>query len=84
MEILMELSLLAVMLHCLTVQVWMVRSLQREKKEAAISLPERELLPEELEARKLAAEAQARYEQGFINIMSYDGMPAAGKEGGLR
>ena len=83
MEILIELSLLAVVLHCLLLQVWMVRCLQEGKKETA-TVPEKDLTAEELEARKLAAEVQARYEQGFINIMSYDGMPGAKKEGAFR
>lgn len=39
-------------------------------------------LPEEQEARRLAAEAQRRYEQGFVNLMRYDGSPGR-KEGDL-
>ncbi len=83
MEILIELSLLAVVLHCLVLQVWMVRCLREGKTEKA-ALREKELTEEELQARKLAAEAQAKYEQGFINIMSYDGMPGGKKEGAFR
>lgn len=37
-------------------------------------------LPEEREARRLAAEAQRRYEQGFVNLMSYDGSPRRKEE----
>lgn len=83
MEILIELSLLAVVLHCLVLQVWMVRCLREGNTEKA-ALREKELTEEELQARKLAAEAQAKYEQGFINIMSYDGMPGGKKEGAFR
>lgn len=80
MENLIELAVLAAILHCLAVQVWMVKCLCAEKAKSA-GTPEPDVTPEELEARRLAAEAQARYEQGFINIMSYDGMPGAKKEG---
>ena len=38
---------------------------------------------EEKEAKRLAAEAQMRYEQGFVNLMSYDGRPNRTKEGVL-
>jgi hypothetical protein len=31
--------------------------------------------PEEKEARRLAAEAQKAYEQGFIDMMNFSGMP---------
>lgn len=41
---------------------------------------ERQELPEEIEARKAAAEAQRRYEQGFVNLMSYDGSPRRKEE----
>lgn len=34
-----------------------------------------EELPEEREARRAAAEAQRKYEQGFVDIMSYMGRP---------
>lgn len=39
--------------------------------------------PEEKEARRLAQEAQKRYEQGFVNLMNYDGRPAFRKDGEL-
>lgn len=35
--------------------------------------------PEEKERRERAAEAQAEYEQGFINIMNYGGKPDKGE-----
>lgn len=36
--------------------------------------------PEEREARRIAAEAQQLYEQGFVNLMSYDGSPRKREE----
>ena len=39
--------------------------------------------PEEKEARRLAQEAQRRYEEGFVNLMNYDGSPAGRKEASL-
>ena len=39
--------------------------------------------PEEKETRRLAQEAQKRYEQGFVNLMNYDGRPATRKEADL-
>ena len=34
---------------------------------------------EEREARRVAAKAQAEYEQGFVNIMNYSGLPSKGE-----
>ena len=45
-----------------------------EKRPAALAE-----LPEEVEQRRVAAEAQRLYEQGFVNLMRYDGSPG-GKE----
>ena len=42
-------------------------------QEPVRSRPETE---EEQEARRTAAEAQRLYEQGFVNLMRYDGSPA--------
>ena len=36
--------------------------------------------PEEREARRVAAEAQRLYEQGFVNLMNYDGRPIKREE----
>ncbi len=36
---------------------------------------QQEETPEEKEARRLAAEAQKRYEQGFIDMMNFSGRP---------
>lgn len=38
---------------------------------------------EEAQLRQLAAEAQKHYEQGFVNLMRYDGRPCKRKDGGL-
>ena len=35
--------------------------------------------PEEKELREKAADAQKAYEQGFVNLMAYDGMPHKGE-----
>lgn len=66
-------ALLAVMIGVL---VYFVEHLRREDRPAA----EPQELPEEREARRLAAEAQRRYEQGFVNLMSYDGSPRRKEE----
>lgn len=66
-------ALLAVMIGVL---VYFVEHLRREDRTAA----EPQELPEEREARRLAAEAQRRYEQGFVNLMSYDGSPRRKEE----
>ena len=48
-----------------------------EDTEKRHAVPEE--LPEEVEQRRVAAEAQRLYEQGFVNLMRYDGSPG-GKE----
>lgn len=59
----------------------LVYGIHRFRKEA-LPAPqqERQELPEEIEARKAAAEAQRRYEQGFVNLMCYDGSPRRKEE----
>lgn len=79
MEIIVLLAILMAVLNNLAVQVWLIKSMQAKEQSA----PQEQLLPEELEARQKAAEAQAKYEQGFVNLMCYDGMPARKKEGML-
>lgn len=79
MEIIVLLAILMAVLNNLAVQVWLIKSMQAKQQSA----PQEQLLPEELEARQKAAEAQAKYEQGFVNLMCYDGMPARKKEGML-
>ena len=46
-------------------QVWQEETIQEAAGET----------PEEQELRRVAAEAQRRYEQGFVNLMRYDGSP---------
>ena len=79
METIMLLIALAVALNCLTMQVLMLKCLQTKQAAA----PQEQLSEEEQEARRMAAEAQRRYEQGFVNLMNYDGMPAKKREGML-
>lgn len=61
-----------------TVLGLLVCSLLRLRKENLFA--PRQELPEETEARRAAAEAQRRYEQGFVNLMSYDGSPRRKEE----
>lgn len=77
MEILVLLAILVAVLNCLTVQVLVIRSFGTRQTPPC----QEQLSPEEQEARRLAAEAQAKYEQGFVNLMCYDGMPAKKREG---
>ena len=60
------------------VLVYFVEHLRREDR--PVDQEEPQELPEEREARRLAAEAQRRYEQGFVNLMSYDGSPRRKEE----
>lgn len=60
------------------VLVYFVEHLRREDR--PVDQAESQELPEEREARRLAAEAQRRYEQGFVNLMSYDGSPRRKEE----
>ena len=76
------LAVLVAVLNSLAVQVWLIAALRRER--TVPSEPHNDLTEEELEAGRKAAEAQAKYEQGFVNLMCYDGMPAGKKEGMLR
>ena len=52
------------------------RHLYEAKKPQQIA----EETPEEAEARRIAAKAQQLYEQGFVNLMEFDGRPQK-KEG---
>lgn len=52
--------------------VWQSGRHEHQKKTAQQQMEE---LPEEREARRAAAEAQRKYEQGFVDIMSYMGRP---------
>ena len=76
----MEIVMLAVVgvasLSCLCANLliaYMVWAHFNNRKAEAPMLPEE--TPEEKEARRLAAEAQKLYEQGFIDMMNFSGMP---------
>lgn len=85
MEYLITVACLAVILTLLVVNGGMALLLWRclRKPAAFVEQPVRTETEEEKEARRLAAEAQMRYEQGFVNLMSYDGRPNKTKEGVL-
>lgn len=81
----MEIVMLAVVgvaaLSCLGANLmiaYMVWAHFYDRKYEASREPEE--TPEEKEARRLAAEAQKLYEQGFIDVMNYNGRPT--KKGG--
>ena len=61
----MELLAMALLRKCFD----QIRDRDAQKPAAA------EELPEEAENRRLAVEAQRLYEQGFVNLMRYDGSP---------
>lgn len=66
-----------VSLSCLSANLliaYMLWQHWHDKKDAAqpVTLEE---TPEEIEARKAAARAQAAYEQGFVNLMEFNGKP---------
>lgn len=84
MEIFVLLAILVAVLNGLAVQTMIFKCLREERIATAPVESHNDLTEEELEARQKAAEAQAKYEQGFVNLMSYDGMPAGKKEGMLR
>lgn len=77
MEIVIILVCLLVALSCLSANlliaymIWQREHDRNEAKEAA--MPEE--TPEEREARRMAAEAQRMYEQGFVNMMNFTGRP---------
>lgn len=76
----MEIVMLAVVgvaaLSCLCANLliaYMIWAHLNNRNEKVPELPEE--TPEEKEARRLAAEAQKLYEQGFIDMMNFSGMP---------
>lgn len=76
MEVMMMTVCAIAALSCLSVNLLIAHLVwQRghEKKQQAAAAPEE--LPEEREARRVAAEAQRKYEQGFIDMMTYMGQP---------
>lgn len=75
MEVMMITVCAIAALSCLSVNLliaYLVWQRGHEKKQQAAT---EELLPEEVEARRAAAEAQRKYEQGFIDMMNYMGKP---------
>lgn len=54
-----------------------LKLIRQDRPEASA---EPELTPEELEARRTAARAQQMYDQGFINMMAYNGSPRKKEE----
>lgn len=77
MEIVMLGVCAVVSLSCLSANLlvaYMLWQHWHDKKSAAQSVAPEET-PEEIEARKAAARAQALYEQGFVNLMEFDGRP---------
>ena len=80
MEIVIYITMLVVAVSCLLINLliaYMLWQHWREKKPMRPVLPEE--TPEERDARRLAAEAQAKYEQGFIDLMNYTGVPSKGE-----
>ena len=75
MDILIGLCCLCCLCCCMVV---LVGTLKRDA--ASPPAPERTELPEETEARRSAARAQAAYDQGFVNMMNYDGSPRSREE----
>lgn len=69
-------------LSCLCVNLLIAGMLWHHwyEKHIAPAMPEE--TPEEKEARRVAAEAQRKYEQGFIDMMNYMGQPQR-KDGDL-
>ena len=74
MELLMILVCAAMVCSCLLGNVVLLVLIWRmtEKKEPQQEATE---TPEEKEARRVAAEAQRKYDQAFIERMNYGGMP---------
>ena len=82
METIIVIAALMLAVSCLLANVMIAYMLWQhlhDKRTAFIQMPEE--TQEEAEARRLAAEAQAKYEQGFINLMNYGGQPNKGVKG---
>lgn len=76
MEIVMLAVVGAAVLSCLCANLliaYMVWAHINRRRVDATNHPEE--TTEEKEARRMAAEAQKRYEQGFIDIMNFSGRP---------
>lgn len=81
MEILVLSVCLVALLCCLTVCAVMGAVVYKAMQTPQpAEQPQTVETPEELEARRAAAEAQRLYEQGFVNLMNYDGSPKKREE----
>lgn len=81
MEILILSVCLVALLCCLTVSAVMAAVVYKAMQTPQpAEQPKPVETPEELEARRAAAEAQRLYEQGFVNLMSYNGSPRKREE----
>ena len=75
MELMILISCLLVAVSCLLVNLLIAYLLWKHLHDKGReSYAAQEETPEEKEARRLAAKAQAEYEQGFINLMNYGGI----------
>lgn len=66
----------AIALSCLGMNlavIYMLWQHGQKKQETPVAAPEE--TPEEKEARRVAAEAQRKYDQAFIDMMNYSGQP---------
>ena len=82
MQIIIVLTLLVVVLCCLAANLFIAYMLWQhwlEKRAEAVRPEQPEETPEELEARRLAAKAQAAYDQGFIDLMNFSGRAPKGE-----
>lgn len=81
MEVIILLVCAVAAISCLCANLLIAALLWRHLYTAKTALQEPvEETPEEKEARRVAAEAQRLYEQGFVNLMEFDGRPQK-KEG---
>lgn len=70
----MEIWLLAAVWLGVSAQtVLLAMALRRREPERELPAPQE--TEEEKELRQLAAESQRQFEQGFVNLMRYDGSP---------
>lgn len=82
MQIIIVLTLLVVSLSCLTANLFVAYMLWQhwqDKHEKSNVEEQPEESPEEKEARRIAARAQAAYDQGFIDLMNFSGRAPKGE-----
>ena len=76
MEIVIFVVCAVVALSCLSANLliaYMIWQHWHDKKAGSVQTSAPEETPEEIEARKAAAKAQMLYEQGFVNLMEFNG-----------